>query len=87
VRRLIASVAGRPRSGPPIRFAHSAFVVARETNAQAEEELRYLLSLARQDAPLRQARAGRTAAKVLMFQTFARNPAFGSNGGGSGWQL
>jgi alkanesulfonate monooxygenase SsuD/methylene tetrahydromethanopterin reductase-like flavin-dependent oxidoreductase (luciferase family) len=32
VRRLIAAVADRPRSGPPIRFALSAFVVARETN-------------------------------------------------------
>ena len=80
VRRLIAAVAGRPRRGPPIRFALSAFVVARETNAEAEEELRYLFSLAQQDAPLRQAMAGRTDPKAVMFKTFARNPAFGSNG-------
>ena len=41
----------------------------------------YLFSLAQQDAPLRQAMAGRTDPKAVMFKTFARNPAFGSNGG------
>jgi alkanesulfonate monooxygenase len=30
---------------------------------------------------LRQAMAGRTDPKAVMFKTFARNPAFGSNGG------
>ncbi|MGD0107977.1 MAG: LLM class flavin-dependent oxidoreductase [Rhodopila sp.] len=81
VRRLIEAVAARPRQGPPVRFALSAFVVARETAEQAEEELRYLVSLAQQDAPLRQVMATRTDPRAVMFQTFARNPAFGSNGG------
>ncbi len=81
VRRLIEAVAARPRHGPQIRFARSAFVVARETNAQAEEELRYLFTLAKQDAPLRQATAANTDPKAVMFKAFARNPGFGSNGG------
>jgi alkanesulfonate monooxygenase len=81
VRRLIGSVASRPRHGPPLRFAFSAVVVARETDAEAEEELRYLFSLGQQDAPLRQATVARTDPKAVMFQTFARNPPFGSNGG------
>ena len=57
------------------------FVIARETTAQAEEELRYLFTLAQQDAPLRQATAAQTDANAVMFKTFARNPSFGSNGG------
>jgi alkanesulfonate monooxygenase len=81
VSRLIAAVAARPRTGAPLRFALSAFVVARETAARAEEELRYLFDLARHDVPLRQVLATRTDPKAVMFQTFARNPAFGSNGG------
>jgi alkanesulfonate monooxygenase len=78
---LITAVASRPRSGPPIRFALSAFVVARETDAEAEEELCYLLNLSQQDAPLRQILATRTDPKAVIFKTFARNTAFGSNGG------
>jgi alkanesulfonate monooxygenase len=81
VRRLIQAVAERPRQGDPVRLALSAFVVARETNAQAEDELRYLFSLARQDASLRTAMAAQIDPKAVMFHTFARNPAFGSNGG------
>lgn len=81
VRRLVGAVAARSRRGEPIRFALSAFVVARETDAEAEEELSYLMGLAKQDAPLRQAMAGRTDPKAVMFQTMSRNPAFGSNGG------
>jgi len=81
VRRLIEAVSGRRRSGPPIGFALSAFVVARETNAEAEEELRHLFALAEQDAPLRRVMSARTDPKAAMFSTFARDPAFGSNGG------
>jgi alkanesulfonate monooxygenase len=81
VRRLVGAVAARPRSGRPIRFALSAFVVARDTTAEAEEELRYLFSITQQDAPLRQVMATRTDPQAVMFKTFARNPAFGSNGG------
>jgi alkanesulfonate monooxygenase len=81
VRRLIAGVASRPRRGVPVRFALSAFVVARETTAQAEEELRYLFSLSEQDAPLRRTMATRTDPKAVMFKTSARNAGFGSNGG------
>jgi alkanesulfonate monooxygenase len=81
VGRLIAALRGRRRQGQAVRFALSAFVVARETTAEAEEELRYLLELAQQDSPLRQAMGQQTDPKAVMFQTFARNPAFGSNGG------
>lgn len=81
VRRLIASASGRKRQGQKLRYALSAFVVARETTAEAEDELGYLLDLAQQDAPLRQAMGRQTDPKAVMFQTFARNPAYGTNGG------
>ena len=43
--------------------------------------MRYLFSLAEQDAPLRQTMAARTDPNAVMFKTFACNPAFGRNGG------
>ncbi|HLY56376.1 MAG TPA: LLM class flavin-dependent oxidoreductase, partial [Stellaceae bacterium] len=36
VQRLIADVASRPRSGPPVRFGLAAFVIARETDEAAQ---------------------------------------------------
>ena len=53
VRALIADVASRPRSGPPLNFGLSAFVIARETEAEAQAALTRLSELAKRDAPIR----------------------------------
>jgi alkanesulfonate monooxygenase len=81
VRRLIDAVKSRPRADKPIRFGLSAFVVARETDALAEQALQDLFEIQKQDAPLRQAMSAQTDPNAVMFKTMSRNPAFGSNGG------
>ena len=45
VRALIADVAARPRAGRPLRFGLSAFVIARETEAEAQAALAICSSL------------------------------------------
>jgi alkanesulfonate monooxygenase len=81
VSRLIADIAQRPRTGAPLRFGLSAFVIARDTDEQAQEELANAFDLVRRDAPLRARTAANTDDKAVMFQTFARLPHVGSNGG------
>ena len=81
VSRLITDIAQKPRTGGPLRFGLSAFVIARDTDEQAQEELAYAFDLARRDAPLRAQTAANTDDKAVMFQTFARLPHVGSNGG------
>jgi alkanesulfonate monooxygenase len=81
IRTLIAAAQSRPRKGPPLRFGLSAFVVARETDAEAQDELADLFKLADQDEPYRAQSRANTDPKAVMFQTFAKNPHVGSNGG------
>ncbi|WP_188612506.1 LLM class flavin-dependent oxidoreductase [Chelatococcus reniformis] len=81
VKSLIDDVSGRPRSGAPLRFGLSAFVVARETDAEAEEAHRHLLELAAKDAPLKAIQTANTDPKVVMMQTMAKSPRVGTNGG------
>jgi alkanesulfonate monooxygenase len=81
VRSLIADVAARPRQGPPVRFGLSAFVIARETDAQAQADLAYAWTLAEQDKPVLASLYGNADHKAVMFQTFAKNPHIGTNGG------
>ncbi len=82
VRSLIAAAVARPRDGVPLRFGLSAFVIARNTDKEAEDEHAHLLEILRQDAPLRQQMAANTDSRAVMFQTFARHqPHVGSNGG------
>lgn len=81
VKALIAAARGRPRKGPPLRFGLSAFVVSRETDAQAQDELASLFKIAEKDEPFRAHARANTDPKAVMFQTFARHPHFGSNGG------
>lgn len=52
---LIADVSARvrPSGHEPLRFGLSAFVIARETQAQADEHLQHLFELAELDKPLR----------------------------------
>jgi len=81
VSRLIADVAARPRQGPPVRFGLSAFVIARETDAQAQAHLAYAWSLAERDKPVLASLFGNADPKAVMFQTFAKHPHIGTNGG------
>jgi alkanesulfonate monooxygenase len=84
VQKLIADVASRPRPAllrEPLRFGLSAFVIARETDAAAQQHLSHLFELAAKDAPLRQQQKANIDPKAVMFQTFAQTPRVGSNGG------
>ncbi|SNB79640.1 alkanesulfonate monooxygenase [Arboricoccus pini] len=81
VRQLIADVARRERRGRPVRFGLSAFVIARPTRREAEEELAHLMELAALDAPLRAIQRANTDPAVVMTQTMAKSPRVGTNGG------
>ncbi|WP_329067446.1 LLM class flavin-dependent oxidoreductase [Amycolatopsis sp. NBC_01480] len=81
VERLIADVAARPREGDPVRFGLSAFVVARETDAEAEAELAALWELAEAGKARWEALVADADPKAVMFQTFAKYPHIGTNGG------
>jgi alkanesulfonate monooxygenase len=82
VERLIASARSRPRRGTPLRFGLSAFVIARESAAEAEEAYAHLASLAAKDAPIRLRQAANTDPAVVMKHTHAaQTPRVGTNGG------
>jgi len=81
VAALVADVRRRPRSGPPLRFGLSAFVIARKTAEEASDYLDHLLALAAKDADIRADKKSRTDPKTVMHQTMARTPRVGSNGG------
>jgi alkanesulfonate monooxygenase len=81
VQRLIEDTAARPRQGAKLEFGLSAFVIARPTDAEAQAELVRAFEIQQQDIPLRQRQIGNTDPQAVMFQTFARHPHIGSNGG------
>ncbi|OAP28508.1 MULTISPECIES: LLM class flavin-dependent oxidoreductase [Amycolatopsis] len=81
VAKLIADVAARPRAGAPVRFGLSAFVVARETDVEAEAELAALWDLAEAGKARWEALVADADPKAVMFQTFAKYPHIGTNGG------
>ncbi len=81
VAALIADVAVRPRVGTPLRFGLSAFVIARDTDAEAERAHQRLLALAALDAPIKAIQRANTDPKVVMMQTMQKSPRVGSNGG------
>ena len=63
----------------PLRFGLSAFVIARETEAEAIAELDYLQSLV--DAESRPEIAGGTDPKTQMYKVLSGTKRIGSNGG------
>ncbi|HUC18030.1 MAG TPA: LLM class flavin-dependent oxidoreductase [Acetobacteraceae bacterium] len=82
VRRLIASARARPRAAAPLRFALSAFVIARESAAEAAEAYAHLAALAEKDAAIRERQAANTDPAVVMKHTHAaKTPRIGTNGG------
>jgi alkanesulfonate monooxygenase len=81
VQALIADVASRPRQGAPLEFGLSAFVIARETEAEAHASLFRLAELAKLDAPIRAVQRTNTDPHSVMAQTMSKTPRVGSNGG------
>jgi alkanesulfonate monooxygenase len=85
VKALIADVKRRPRAphnaGTPLRFGLSAFVIARETDAEAQAAYQRLLGLARQDTDIKAYVKQNTDEKVVMRQTMLKSERVGTNGG------
>ena len=67
VASLIADVARRPARNGPLRYGLAAFVIARETDAEAQDEHARLLALAARDADLRADTRARTDPASVMF--------------------
>lgn len=78
---LIADVRRRPRIGAPLRYGLSAFVVARETEQEAEAAHDHLLALAAQDADVHDLQGKKADPKAVMFQTMKKYVRVGTNGG------
>jgi alkanesulfonate monooxygenase len=83
IHALIQDVARRPRRGAPIRFGMAAFVVARETDAEAEAELADLFAISEQDKPTRARLLANADPEAQMFKTAAKEARVGTNGGTS----
>ncbi|MFQ4143612.1 LLM class flavin-dependent oxidoreductase [Chlorogloeopsis sp. ULAP02] len=80
IRETIADVKKWERTKPkPLRFAMSAFVIARSTDAEAQTEYEYLLELAKQDDRTELMKG--VEPEVVMFKNMAKYPGVGSNGG------
>jgi alkanesulfonate monooxygenase len=76
---VIEDLRARPRDRPPLRFGLSAFVIARDTDVEAEAELAHLQALV--DAEQRPESAGGTDPNTRMYQVLADKSRVGSNGG------
>jgi alkanesulfonate monooxygenase len=82
VRDIVADVAARvPAGRAPLRFGLSAFVIARDTDEEAQEALAFAWSIAAQDQPLIAEMLKNIDHNAVMFQTHAKFPAIGTNGG------
>lgn len=81
VRRLTTDVTARPRRGTPIRFGLAAFVIGRETDRAAAEELAYAFELAGRDVAETESVLSNADPNAQMFKTFAKYPHVGTNGG------
>ena len=81
ITRLIGEVRSRERDGAPVRFGMAAFVIARDTDEEAEAALQYAWSLAARDEPALAHVYGNADPKAVMFQTFQKYPHIGTNGG------
>jgi alkanesulfonate monooxygenase len=76
---IIDDLRARPRSGAALRFGLSAFVVARDTEQEAQAELDYLQTLV--DAEQRHEISTGTDPKTQMYKVLAGSRRVGSNGG------
>lgn len=76
---VIDDLRARPRGRGPLRFGLSAFVIARETEAEAIAELNHLQSLI--DAEKRPEISSGADPKTQMYKVLAGTSRVGSNGG------
>ena len=77
---VIEDLRARPRNGSaPLRFGLSAFVIARESEAEAAAELEHLQSLS--DAESRPEISGGADPKTQMYKVLSGTKRIGSNGG------
>ncbi|MEP9375922.1 LLM class flavin-dependent oxidoreductase [Aquabacter sp. CN5-332] len=82
IAEFIADLSARPRSRAPLRFAMPAFVIARPTEVEAEEEIAYARELFVKDLPVALNREKHTDAKSrMLFQTHEKLPQIGIRGG------
>jgi alkanesulfonate monooxygenase len=82
VAALIEDVRGRPRRAASLRFALAAFVITRESEAEAQAATDAAWELDRVDRPhYEEWVKTRVDPNAVMFQTFKRNPHIGTNGG------
>ncbi|HLY56381.1 MAG TPA: LLM class flavin-dependent oxidoreductase [Stellaceae bacterium] len=81
VRRLIASVRERPRTDAPIRFGLSAYVIARPSEGEAQEELRVAWERANRERGELADLYAKVDPKAVMFHTAVKFPHIGTNGG------
>jgi alkanesulfonate monooxygenase len=79
--RLIGEVRSRPRTGAPVRFGLSAYVIARETEEEAQAVLEEFWGYAELDAAANAHVFQNADEKAQMFKTFKKYPAVGTNGG------
>jgi alkanesulfonate monooxygenase len=61
----------------------AAFVIARDTDAEAEAELANLFTISEKDKPTRAAVVANADPEAQMFKTAAKEPRVGTNGGTS----
>jgi alkanesulfonate monooxygenase len=79
---FIADLKARPRGGQaPLRYALAAFVIARETDEEAEAELAAAFELQKKDAAAYQQVFGNADPQSVMFKFLGSVPAVGTNGG------
>jgi alkanesulfonate monooxygenase len=81
VAALVDDVRSRPRGGPPITFGMAAFVIARETDAEAADALAYAWEIDKRDKAEQEWITGQVDPAVAMFKTFQEFPHIGTNGG------
>jgi alkanesulfonate monooxygenase len=83
VRALIADARSRerPPGSEPLRFGLSAFVIARDTQAEADAAYHRLLDLAALDRPLREKQSVHIDQAVVMKHTMSKTERVGTNGG------
>lgn len=81
VAALISDLRRRPRNGPALRYGLSAFVIARETEEEAQDAYERLLALAAQDAEFHQFERQKIDPNTVMHKTMAKAVSIGTNGG------
>jgi alkanesulfonate monooxygenase len=81
VARLVEDLRGRSRSGAALRYGLAAFVIARDTEAEAQAEYDRLLALAGANGDVHALQSRKADPGAVMFKTIAKTASLGTNGG------